>query len=480
MQHIEKHMKSYRRFFLLIALATIGVLILQLRLIIHSQELYEERFTRDVTDAITKVSYQLEYAHAQEMIQKFDETTPYAPKSRGDTTGISTRSDGEKNVFEQALVMRRLSRLDSVVIDEEDRQSLRLEQRLENRVSMREIDSLLKREFTQKALPRSFEFAVVEKEKVTDYKTIDFDWEVAHNQFRTLLFRHDYYPPSTTWLYVYFPGKRGFVLRRLLIVLGLSLLLMGVLVYAMLHTISQLIKQKQISNIKTDFINNMTHEFKTPIATISLAVDALSSDQIASQQEKIKYYANIIRQENRRMNAQVEQVLRLALLDRKAVSLEKEAIDAHQLIEKAISHLRLQVETRGGDFSTSLDAQYSMIEVDPEQILTVLVNLLDNANKYSPNEPRIEIKTYNKGEKLIIQVADQGAGMTKDMINKVFDRFFRQTTGDLHDIKGHGLGLSYAREIITLHQGDITVESKPGKGSVFSIELPYLEENFDQ
>jgi two-component system phosphate regulon sensor histidine kinase PhoR len=241
-------------------------------------------------------------------------------------------------------------------------------------------------------------------------------------------------------------------------------------------TIKQLIKQKEISNIKTDFINNMTHEFKTPIATISLAVDALTNDAIAKDPERIKYYAGMIRQENRRMNAQVEQVLRLALLDRKAISLEKEAVDAHQLIQKAVDHLRLQVETRGGDFILNLKAKNSMIEVDPEQILTVLVNLLDNANKYSPNEPEITVSTYNKNDSLIIEVADKGLGMSKDMINKVFERFFRQTTGDLHDIKGHGLGLSYAREIITLHKGEITVDSHPGKGSVFSIYIPYIQE----
>ncbi|MCC5916283.1 MAG: HAMP domain-containing histidine kinase [Cryomorphaceae bacterium] len=466
-------MKSYRRFFLLIALATVGVLTLQILLILGSQTLYEEGFNRDVSDAITKVSYQLEYDHARQMIKKFDDSSSTDYPSR---SGKRIKHDSDRNFFEQALVMRRLSRLDSVVIDEQDRESLREEQQLEKRINMREIDSLLKREFSQKALPRQFEFGIVERDKLTNFHTLDFEFEKAKSQFRTLLFRHDYYPPSRTWLYVYFPNKDRFVLRRLLIVLGLSLLLMGVLVYAMLYTIRQLIQQKQINTVKTDFINNMTHEFKTPIATISLAVDALSNEKISCDQERIKYYANLIRQENRRMNAQVEQVLRLALMDKQGVRLEKEAVDIHQLIEKAINHLRLQVETRGGELVTQFEAKDSMVEVDPEQILTVFINLIDNANKYSPNEPKITVHTFNKGDKVIVQVSDTGVGMTKDMINKVFERFFRQTTGDLHDIKGHGLGLSYAREIITLHQGDISVESKPGEGSVFSVALPYLEE----
>lgn len=468
-------MKAYKRFFLLIALATIGVLVLQLRLISYSQEMYEERFNRDVSDAITKVSYQLEYAHAKQMISKFDRS-----ESSLDSKGVSAdaRTDTEQSIFKQTDVVRRLSRLDSVVTDRNDRETLKTEQKLENRINMNVIDSLLRREFSQKALPKSFEFGIVNDGRLSRFSTLDFDWANAQSQFRTLLFRHDLSPPSTTWLYVYFPKKDGFIMRRLLFMLGLSLLLMGVLVYAMLYTISQLIKQKQISNIKTDFINNMTHEFKTPIATISLAVDALSNEQIASDPARIGYYANLIRQENRRMNAQVEQVLRLALLDKKAVQLEKEVVDIHQVIHKAMDHLRLQVETRGGDFSTNFKADRCMVEVDPEQMLTVFVNLIDNANKYSPNEPKIGIRSFNRGDELIVEVSDRGIGMSKDMISKVFDRFFRQTTGDLHDIKGHGLGLSYAREIITLHQGEITVESKPDEGSVFSIRLPYLEEEY--
>lgn len=458
-------MKSYRRFFLIVAIAAIGVSVLQVRLILYAHNSYMERFSGDVSEALNRVSIKLEYEHAQRMVSKFDSET-------------EDRSSKiiEKNIFEQALIMRRLSRLDSVLQSSSDRAYLREQQRLENRVDMRQIDSLLKVEFARFALPTDYEFGVVEGDQPTRYVTIDFNWEDYPDMFRTLLFRHDYPVASSAWLYLYFPGKNRFVLRRLIFVLSLSILLMGLLVFTMGSTIRQLIKQKEISNIKTDFINNMTHEFKTPIATISLAVDALTNDAIAKDPERIKYYAGMIRQENRRMNAQVEQVLRLALLDRKAISLEKEAVDAHQLIQKAVDHLRLQVETRGGDFILNLKAKSSMIEVDPEQILTVLVNLLDNANKYSPNEPEITVSTYNKNDSLIIEVADKGLGMSKDMINKVFERFFRQTTGDLHDIKGHGLGLSYAREIITLHNGEITVDSHPGKGSVFSIYIPCIQE----
>jgi two-component system, OmpR family, phosphate regulon sensor histidine kinase PhoR len=458
-------MKSYRRFFFLVMAAAVGVTVLQVRLILYAHNTYMDKFASDVTDALNRVSIKLEYDHAQEVVNRFDQYENGAVQEK------------EKNIFEQALVMRRLSRLDSVIQDANDRALLQEQQKLENRVNMSQIDSLLKIEFARFSLPTSYEFGIVEAEAPTRFTTIDFEWSENMDMFRTLLYRHDYPIASSTWLYLYFPGKSRFVLRRLILVISLSILLMGLLVFAMGRTVQQLIKQKEISNIKTDFINNMTHEFKTPIATISLAVDALSSDAISSDPQRIKYYADMIRQENRRMNAQVEQVLRLALLDRKAISFEKEAVDVHQLVEKAIAHLRLQVETRGGDFKTELNAKYSMIEVDPEQIITVLVNLIDNANKYSPNEPEISIRTFNKSEHVVIEVADKGLGMSKDLINKVFDRFFRQTTGDLHDIKGHGLGLSYAREIISLHNGLISVESHPGRGSVFSIYLPFIQED---
>jgi two-component system phosphate regulon sensor histidine kinase PhoR len=236
----------------------------------------------------------------------------------------------------------------------------------------------------------------------------------------------------------------------------------------------QILEQKKISEIKTDFINNMTHEFKTPIATINLALDAIKNPKIINDNEKVHRYINMIKEENRRMNTQVENVLKISKLENNQLSLTLDDVDIHDVIEETITHLHLVVDDRQGYINTHFKAEKSTIKGDYFHLINVFMNMLDNAIKYSINSPNIDVYTENESKYLIIKVSDKGMGMSKNVQKHIFDKFYREQKGNIHDIKGHGLGLSYVKKMIELHQGKIIVESEKDKGSTFIIKLPLL------
>ena len=225
--------------------------------------------------------------------------------------------------------------------------------------------------------------------------------------------------------------------------------------------------------MKNDFINNMTHEFKTPIATISLATDSILSPKVISSQEKIQRFAGIIKQENKRMLSQVEKVLQMALIDKSGFDLSLAKVDLHSVIDKAIENANLQVQKRGGSISKEFLASQSVVEGDQTHLSNVIHNLLDNANKYSPDAPDISVRTRNVSDGVEVIVEDHGVGMTSDSRKQIFDKFYRVHTGNLHDVKGFGLGLSYVKAITDAHSGKIDVSSKLGEGSSFTLYLPY-------
>jgi len=247
-----------------------------------------------------------------------------------------------------------------------------------------------------------------------------------------------------------------------------------VIVLTYSSALNQLIKQKQISEIKTDFINNMTHEFKTPIATINLALDAIKNPKIIDDKEKVQRYLQMIKEENKRMHAQVENVLRISKLEKNELDISKEPRDVNEIIEDAIEHVSLIVEDREGQVHQHFNAQRNTILLNEVHFTNVLVNILDNAIKYSPAAPIIDVFTENIKDFIVIKIQDQGAGMSKVAQKRVFEKFYREHTGDLHNVKGHGLGLSYVKQIVEDHNGQIFVESEKGKGSTFIIKLPLI------
>jgi len=237
-----------------------------------------------------------------------------------------------------------------------------------------------------------------------------------------------------------------------------------------------MIRQKKISEIKTDFINNMTHEFKTPLATISIAVDSINNQKIIDSPEKIRNYTRIIREENNRMNSRVEQVLQMSLLDSSEFRLSAHPVDIHPIILKVANQIRLLVDSREGNLQLRLEATHSVVDADEPHFANTIMTLLDNAIKYSPGKPEITVSTKNAGTMIVVSIEDKGIGMTPETQKKIFDKFFRVTSGNIHNVKGFGLGLSYARAIVLAHKGTISVSSEPGKGSRFDICLLYADE----
>ncbi|MBC7934356.1 MAG: HAMP domain-containing histidine kinase [Rhizobacter sp.] len=273
-------------------------------------------------------------------------------------------------------------------------------------------------------------------------------------------------------LVVIVPNEQSIVLKDIFwFILG-SVLFTIIITTAFYITIRSLLKQKKLSEIKSDFINNMTHEFKTPLATISLAVDALKNEKVSNDKEKTQYFTGVIKEENKRMNKQVEAILQAALLDKQEVQLNLKKHAAHELINSAVNNMRLPVQEKGGQLEIRLEAKNDLIMADEVHFINFVNNLLDNAVKYSKENPVIKLSTSNAGHFFKIKIEDNGIGMNKETLNRIFEKFYRAHTGNIHNVKGFGLGLSYVKTMVDAHKGTIKAESTLGKGSSFTISLP--------
>lgn len=276
-------------------------------------------------------------------------------------------------------------------------------------------------------------------------------------------------------LMVVVPNQKNLIWKEMIwFILGAILFTM-IITTAFFITIRTLLKQKKLSEIKSDFINNMTHEFKTPIATISLAVDALKNTKVVGNKEKTDYFTGIIKEENKRMNKQVETILQAALLDKQEVTLNLKKFPAHDLIISALNNINLQVEEKQGKLEVELEAENDLIWADEVHFTNLINNLVDNAVKYSKENPHIKLSTKNAGNQLKIKVEDDGIGMNKETLNRIFEKFYRSHTGNVHNVKGFGLGLSYVKTMVDAHHGSIKAESVLGKGSSFTISIPLVK-----
>lgn len=239
-------------------------------------------------------------------------------------------------------------------------------------------------------------------------------------------------------------------------------------------TVRTMLRQKKLSEIKNDFINNMTHEFKTPLATISLAVDALRNEKVVSDKEKMTYFSTIIKEENKRMNRQVETILKAALMDKQEVQLLLRPLHAHQVIKDVVENFTLQLEEKNGKAEVLLNAENDFIDADEVHFSNLIINLIDNAIKYSKEDqpPIIKITTQSTPKSIVIVIEDNGIGMNKETVKRVFEKFYRAHTGNIHNVKGFGLGLSYVKTMVEAHGGEIRVDSVLGKGSTFTMEFP--------
>lgn len=343
---------------------------------------------------------------------------------------------------------------------------------IDSRVKKEELDKLLKAELKEYGVSTPYEFCVYSNALATKIKSENFRFD--KNATYTIPIFQDSENKSKYQLLLTFPQKNKFLFRKIIGISLLSVIFTLIIIIAYTNALNQLIRQRQISEIKTDFINNMTHEFKTPIATINLALDAIRNPKVIDDKEKIFRYLQMIQDENKRMHAQVENVLRISKLEKKELEITKEPYDINSIISDAVDHVHLIVEDREGTIHTHLQASRTTVLLNDVHFTNVLVNILDNAIKYSLNSPVIDITTENIKDFILIKIKDQGVGMSKSAQKKIFEKFYREHTGDIHNVKGHGLGLAYVKRIVTDHNGEVFVESERGKGSTFTLKLPLI------
>lgn len=344
---------------------------------------------------------------------------------------------------------------------------------IHQRISNTELNNTIKDELLKRNINLDFKYGVYTKEGLatklkSGYYTIN-----TKDYYKYPLF-NDSQDNVAYNLYVTFPNKNELILSGISSILLLSLFFIFIIIIAFSSSLYQLIKQRKISEIKTDFINNMTHEFKTPIATINLALDSIKNPKILGDNDKVLRYIQMIRDENKRMHSQVENVLRISRLEKNQVDLSKEIIDLHDIIEDAISHVSLLVDDRKGKVNVHFKAVVAELPGNQFHLTNVVVNMLENAIKYSENPPIIDVYTESTNKYFVFKIKDNGIGMNKAVQKQVFDKFYREQKGNVHDVKGHGLGLAYVKEIVEKHLGTVFVESEKGEGSIFTVKLPLI------
>ncbi len=340
------------------------------------------------------------------------------------------------------------------------------------RLNQQMLDTLLRHDLHNNGITIPFEYGVKNNGNMifTSY-ALNFNPQLASKSYNVRLFPNDAMVQDQ-FLYVYFPEKESFILGNMWSVFGTSALLILMIGGIFFSSVSTMLNQKKLSNIKNDFINNMTHELKTPISTISLAVEVMKDEQVRMDKSKTTRYLNIIHDENKRLGNQVEKVLQIALLEKGDVKLHLDEVNLHEIIEHVSQNLSVQIEQKGGRLHMYLNAGQPVLLGDEVHITNIVYNILDNAIKYSKETPEITITTADSNQGLMLKVEDKGIGMNKEQLSRIFEKFYRVPTGNVHDVKGFGLGLSYVKKMVELHNGHVKVTSKPTEGSTFEIFLP--------
>jgi two-component system phosphate regulon sensor histidine kinase PhoR len=342
-------------------------------------------------------------------------------------------------------------------------------------LNKKDISNALSRSFFGIETP--YEFAIIRNGNVQEGTFLKSDKsDFLKSKYMVRLFPDNIIQQDII-LSVIFPERTNYVLGSMFWILGGSMVFSLFILATFALSLYMIIRQKKVSEMKSDFLNNMTHEFKTPIATISLAADTITNPKVIRDEASIRHFVGMIKKENSRMNKKVETILQIASLDKKEIEFKYEIVSVHTIIQHAVDTIEIQVQQRLGKIFLNLDAEKPEIHGDSEHLTNLVHNFLDNAIKYSPDSPEITVSTKNSDKGLILTFEDKGIGMSKAVQAKIFERFYRQSSGNVHDVKGFGLGLNYARAIIDAHKGNVSVFSEPGKGSRFEIFLPFNSDN---
>ncbi len=336
---------------------------------------------------------------------------------------------------------------------------------INNIIDAKILDHFLKTEFEYSNINIDYEYAIYDCET----NEMVYGSYIKQNGVSIKGKKHfQKYDEFTYYFGILFPSKALYIINNMNIWLISSFVLFTAIIF-FAYAIFIILKQKRLSEIQKDFINNMTHEFKTPISTIGISAEVLSDPKIASDPERLKNYADIIAGQNKRLEHQVEKVLQLAQLEKTKFKIKDEKFDIHKVIKQVGEAFKLTVDKKKGALSCNLEAENFIIQGDKLHITNIIYSLLDNAFKYSYDKPDITISTYNRGDHIFLEISDKGIGISKKHQKKIFDKFFRIPAGNIHNVKGFGLGLNYVKVIVQAHNWKIKVESKPEEGSTFII-----------
>lgn len=474
---------------IIISLALIGLVSIQVYWIDNAVKVKQLVFDRSVNEAITQVIYRLEKSEMTDQIRQkesfFNRGSDIfrsidsinflyyqeleSLQSKGTDPLLPSDSAARRRLTE--LLQNKSSLFNDVF---EDMYTFRHFLDIERRITSAHLDSLVRNELSRKGIRTEYEYGVYSTSlgRLVMEKTGQYGRELLEKSIGFTLFPGDA-SISPDYLMIYFPKEKHFLLTQMAGMLSISVFLILIIIVSFILTLNSVIKEKKLAGMKTDFINNMTHEFKTPISTISLACEALSDNDIKNIEGISDNYIKIIGEENKRLGIMAEKILQTAVLEKGKLRLSLEEVDIHKILVDVIKNIAIQVEINDGTIINDFQAISPDIQADKVHLSNVFYNLLENANKYSPKKPHIVVSTKNVEEGVEVAFKDNGIGISKSDQKKIFEKLYRVPQGDLHNFKGFGLGLSYVKAIVEKHRGHIRLESEEGKGSVFTVFLPF-------
>lgn len=344
-----------------------------------------------------------------------------------------------------------------------------------DKITREQLQVVLAKNLKQTDLNLDFEFAVLRNNNTIVYKSDDFNpARYQSKKYRVQLFPSDYLS-DPSYLYLYFPTERNFIFNSLSFMSISSMALTLVIILSFAFTIVIIFRQKKMSEIRNDFVSNMTHELKTPISTISLASQMLEDKTIPVEKKNIDHISGIIKDESKRLGLQVEKVLQMAVFDQGKLKLRRKNIDVMDVINKVLTNFSIQLKDKNGTIDVDFRADKTKVYGDSVHMTNIIANLLDNALKYSKETPEIQVTTWNSNQLIHISIKDNGIGISKENQKRIFEKFYRVPTGNVHNVKGFGLGLSYVKKIVEVHEGKIGVKSEPGRGTEFVLSFDVTE-----
>lgn len=497
---------------LLLTISIISLLILQVYWFRNAYKLKEQQFDQDIRNALTRVVTELEEMEIRDyIISKYSYKNLFLydtlfniwiseyDRETENEKGNVLRQDfdiikgKEVKVFfqEQILINNDTSK---EIISENIRKIydrflnkqyliikvlddfIRVQPKIEERISASVLKDVIEQSFKHYNLNLPYEFAITKWDNIIVYKTSGFNTK-SRKIYKIKLYPHDIHSEKN-FLLVEIPQMPRFIISSMKLMLVASIVLSIILVFCFGITLYLFYREKRLQELRNEFISNMTHELKTPISTIFLASQLICDESIPSEKKNISHLAKVIHDESKKLSSQVEKVLQLAIFEKKLLELKIRETDVHELIENVVQSFDIQIKHRKGKINLQLGAKEHVIPVDSVHFSNLLTNLLDNALKYCERTPEILIRTSNNHEYFVMEVIDNGIGISKQDLKKIFDKFYRVPTGNIHNVKGFGVGLSYVKKIVEEHNGRVEVESKLYEGSNFKIYLPIKNNNY--